>query len=566
MKAVVLEKYQEPLRLTEVPEPLPAHGEVAVRLTASGLNHLDERVRTGSLKALQPITLPKVMGSELSGTVTAIGDGVSGLGVGDAVIAYLGVQAMGSLAETIVVRADTVAPVPEGVDLTAAAGLPVVGLTAWQGLVGLGGLRPGQRVLIHGGAGGVGSVAVQVAAHLGAHVIATASARDAEKVLGLGAEEVIDYRSQDFAAELAGVPVDVVLNTQGDDVTLRSMQVLRRGGTVIGIAGTPEPTVVDRLGAHGPRKALLRPALAWMLRRLRAEARRRGVTYRFLFIAPDGEGLREVSALAATGAIRSVVDRVLPFEQALEALDQLLVGGAPRARSSSPPPPPSPTGAERPGASEPPGRVPPMTIIAAADGSALGNPGPAGWAWYVDESCWAAGGWPESTNNRGELTALLELLRATAHTGEDLLVQTDSQYVINSVTKWMKGWKRRGWRKADGKPVLNDDLMKAIDAALVGRTVRFEWVKGHAGHPANERADDLARAAATAFQRRTAVPSGPGWTRGGAAPEQRTVAESAAAPGPEDDVVPGSTAARRAALRAQQDAEHSEQPAPGTLF
>lgn len=562
MKAVVLEKYQEPLRLTEVPGPLSAHGEVAVRLAASGLNHLDERVRTGSLKALQPVSLPKVMGSELSGTVVALGDGVTGLAVGDAVIAYLGVQAMGSLAETIVVRADTVAPVPEGVDLTAAAGLPVVGLTAWQGLVGLGGLRPGQRVLIHGGAGGVGSVAVQVAAHLGAHVIATASASDAERVRALGAEQVIDYRSQDFAAELAGAPVDVVLNTQGDDVTLRSMQVLRRGGTVIGIAGTPEPTVVDRLGGS----ALLKPVLAWMSRRLRAEARRRGVTYRFLFITPDGEGLREDSALAATGAIRSVVDRVLPFEQALEALDQLLVGGAPRARSSSPPPPPSPTGAERPGASEPPGRVPPMTIIAAADGSALGNPGPAGWAWYVDESCWAAGGWPESTNNRGELTALLELLRATAHTGEDLLVQADSQYVINSVTKWMKGWKRRGWRKADGKPVLNDDLMKAIDAALVGRTVRFEWVKGHAGHPANERADDLARAAATAFQRRTAVPSGPGWTRGGAAPEQRTVAESAAAPGPEDDVVPGSTAARRAALRAQQDAEHSEQPAPGTLF
>lgn len=207
-----------------------------------------------------------------------------------------------------------------------------------------------------------------------------------------------------------------------------------------------------------------------------------------------------------------------------------------------------------------------MTIIAAADGSALGNPGPAGWAWYVDESCWAAGGWPESTNNRGELTALLELLRATAHTGEDLLVQADSQYVINSVTKWMKGWKRRGWRKADGKAVMNGDLMKALDEALVGRTVRFEWVKGHAGHAANERADELARAAATAYQRGTAVPSGPGWTRGGAAPEQRTVAESAAAPGPEGDVVPGSTADRRAALRAQQAAGRTEQPAPGTLF
>ena len=126
-----------------------------------------------------------------------------------------------------------------------------------------------------------------------------------------------------------------------------------------------------------------------------------------------------------------------------------------------------------------------MTIIAAADGSALGNPGPAGWAWYVDEDCWAAGGWPESTNNRGELTAVLELLRATADAGEDLLIQADSQYVINSLTKWMKGWKRRGWRKADGKPVLNADLMRELDEALRGRAVRFEWVRGHVGHPLN---------------------------------------------------------------------------------
>lgn len=158
-----------------------------------------------------------------------------------------------------------------------------------------------------------------------------------------------------------------------------------------------------------------------------------------------------------------------------------------------------------------------MTIIAAADGSALGNPGPAGWAWYVDESCWAAGGWETSTNNRGELTAVLELLRATAHTGQDLLIQADSQYVINSLTKWRHGWKRRGWRKADGKPVLNDDLIKELDAALIGREVRFEWVRGHVGHPLNEAADARARAAATAFQRGTAVPAGPGWTRGGGA-------------------------------------------------
>jgi ribonuclease HI len=156
-----------------------------------------------------------------------------------------------------------------------------------------------------------------------------------------------------------------------------------------------------------------------------------------------------------------------------------------------------------------------MTIIAAADGSALGNPGPAGWAWYVNDSCWAAGGWPHATNNQGELKAVLELFTATAHLDEDLLVLCDSQYVINSVTKWMPGWKKKGWRKGDGKPVMNVELLKEIDAALVGRRYRFEWVKGHANHPLNEAADSRARAVAEAFQRRAPIPSGPGWVREG---------------------------------------------------
>lgn len=156
-----------------------------------------------------------------------------------------------------------------------------------------------------------------------------------------------------------------------------------------------------------------------------------------------------------------------------------------------------------------------MTTVVAVDGSALGNPGPAGWAWYVDENCWAAGGWPSSSNNRGELTALLELLKATASTNEELHVLADSQYVINSVTKWIAGWKANGWRKADKKPVVNVDLMQAIDKAITGRKVSFEWVRGHSGHPLNEAADDKARAAATAYQRHGSVESGPGWTRGG---------------------------------------------------
>ncbi len=167
-----------------------------------------------------------------------------------------------------------------------------------------------------------------------------------------------------------------------------------------------------------------------------------------------------------------------------------------------------------------------MTITAAADGSALGNPGPAGWAWYIDDSQWRAGGWPRATNNQGELMAVIDLLHATAHRADEtLIVVCDSQYVINSVTQWMPGWKRRGWRKADGKPVLNRELLESLDLAMQGRQVKFEWVKGHAGHPLNEAADDRARAAATAYQRGQQPPHGPGLAESPPTPDVSLVPE-----------------------------------------
>ena len=152
-----------------------------------------------------------------------------------------------------------------------------------------------------------------------------------------------------------------------------------------------------------------------------------------------------------------------------------------------------------------------MTITAAADGSSLGNPGPAGWAWYVDEDTWDAGGWPKGTNNLGELTAILRLLQATAQTGEELHILADSQYAINVVSKWRLGWKKRGWTKADKKPIKNLELIQEIDRAMEGRHVTFEWVKGHAGHRMNERADDLARGCAEAYQAGRTPKPGPGF-------------------------------------------------------
>ena len=175
-------------------------------------------------------------------------------------------------------------------------------------------------------------------------------------------------------------------------------------------------------------------------------------------------------------------------------------------------------------------------IIAAADGSALGNPGPAGWAWYIDDDHWASGGWAHGTNNMGELKAVLDLFEATASRPEaKLRVYCDSQYVINSLTKWMPGWKKKGWKKSDGKPVLNRDLLEALDQALTGRDYEFIWVKGHAGHELNEKADSLANGAARAYQEGREPAHGPGF---GASAEPATAAvEPVEAPAVEAPIV-----------------------------
>lgn len=181
-----------------------------------------------------------------------------------------------------------------------------------------------------------------------------------------------------------------------------------------------------------------------------------------------------------------------------------------------------------------------MTLIAATDGSSLGNPGPAGWAWYMDERNWSAGALEESTNNVGELLAVLDLLRQTRGASEDLHIFADSQYVINALTKWRFAWKRKGWKKGDGKPVANREIMEALDEELEyarkkGRKVEFEWVRGHNDHNMNERADDLARGAATAIQSGKTVKEGPGFSRIGQGEVDAGPSEAAGSAGEESE-------------------------------
>ncbi|MHA7176162.1 NADP-dependent oxidoreductase [Arthrobacter sp. Sr24] len=195
MKAFVLQKYGDPLTQVNMPVPILADHEVLVRMSAAGINHGDERLRTGEFKQIFPFKLPMVMGSEFSGEVVATGQQVSKFKPGMQVYAYPDQSRMGAFAELIAVHQDHLALIPETVDVLEAASLPVVGLTAWQGLVEMGKLHAGQTVLIHGGSGGVGSVAIQLAKHLGATVATTVSSVNAGFVRALGADIVIDYRT-----------------------------------------------------------------------------------------------------------------------------------------------------------------------------------------------------------------------------------------------------------------------------------------------------------------------------------------------------------------------------------
>ena len=321
MKAFVLQKYGAPISQVSMPEPVLGDQEVLVRMSAAGVNHGDERVRAGEFKQIFPFKLPMVMGSELSGEVLATGPKVSTFKPGMQVFAYPDLARMGAFAEFIAIHQDHLALIPESVDALQAASLPVVGLTAWQGLVEMGNLRAGQTVLIHGGSGGVGSVAIQLAKHLGATVATTVSSTNTEFVRELGADIVIDYRTEDFTDKLSNI--DLVLDTQGGETLKRSLGVVRPGGIIVGITGPPDPAFATQAGV----KSLVKLAIRGLSSSTRRRARRLGVNYRFLFIRPNGEHLRKIAELVDLGVIRPVVDRVVPFEQTPQALESLLSHG-----------------------------------------------------------------------------------------------------------------------------------------------------------------------------------------------------------------------------------------------
>jgi NADPH:quinone reductase-like Zn-dependent oxidoreductase len=321
MRAFVVTKYKEPLQEADVPEPIVGAHDVLVRVEAAGLNPLDEKIRAGEFKQVLPYKLPLIPGNDVAGTVIRVGAGVRGFNPGDEVYARPRQDRIGTFAERIAVAEGDLALKPASVSMHEAGSLPLVALTAWQALVERGRVRPGQNVLIHAGAGGVGSVAIQFAKHLGASVTATASGSNADFVRELGADTVIDYRTRDFEQRLAGY--DLVLDSLGGENLEKSLRVLGPGGKAIGIAGPPDPAFAREAGLN----PLLRLVIAGLSGKIRKQAKKLGVTYEFLFVRASGDQLRQITALVDQGVLRPVVGRVFGFDQTPQALQSLSQGG-----------------------------------------------------------------------------------------------------------------------------------------------------------------------------------------------------------------------------------------------
>ncbi|KQX65513.1 NADP-dependent oxidoreductase [Streptomyces sp. Root1310] len=321
MRAFVVTKYKEPLQEADVPEPTVGEHDVLVRVEAAGLNPLDEKIRAGEFKQILPYKLPLILGNDVAGTVIGVGTAVRGFKPGDEVYARPDQNRIGTFAERIAVAEGDLALKPASISMEEAGSLPLAALTAWQALIERGKVRAGQKVLIHAGAGGVGSIAIQLAAHLGASVATTASGSNADFVRALGADTVIDYRTQDFEQLLAGY--DLVLDSIGGDTLEKSLRVLKPGGKAIGIAGPPDAAFAREAGLN----PLLRLAVAGMSGKIRRQAKKLGVTYEFLFMRASGDQLRQITTLIDQGAVRPVVGKVVGFDETPQALQSLSQGG-----------------------------------------------------------------------------------------------------------------------------------------------------------------------------------------------------------------------------------------------
>jgi NADPH:quinone reductase-like Zn-dependent oxidoreductase len=324
MKAFILDRYgsADGVRAGDMPDPELREDDVLVRIHAAGVNLLDSKIRNGEFKRILPYRLPLILGHDVAGVVVQVGSRVRQFKPGDEVYARPPDGRIGAFAEFVAIKDDCVAVKPKALSMEEAASIPLVGLTAWQALIERAHLKRGQKVLIHAGSGGVGTLAIQLAKHVGATVATTTSTANVDLVRSLGADVVIDYKKEDFTHVLRDY--DVVLNSL-DKMTLeKSLEVLKPGGQLISISGPPDVAFARSLGASW----LLRLIVGALSYGIRAKAKRRQAHYSFLFMRANGGQLTEIASLIDAGIIRPVVDRVFPFASIKEAMAYVEAGRA----------------------------------------------------------------------------------------------------------------------------------------------------------------------------------------------------------------------------------------------
>lgn len=324
MKALILKRYgkSDQLAFADIPRPAIKPNEILVQVHAVGLNPIDNKIPTGAFKPIIKLQLPATMGSDVAGVVVEVGNRVTKFNVGDAIFASVFDLGTGTLAEFAVVPEYAAAPKPANLDFVEAASIPMVGLTAWQALKERAQVKPGQKVFIPAGSGGIGTFAIQLAKYLGAQVGTTTSTANVNLVKRLGADEVIDYKQQEFEDVLRGY--DVVLGTVMGDGVKKSLQILNPNASVVSLIGPPDAAFARARGMNFVMKFIF----GLLSRKIINQARQRGAEYSFLFVHPDGRQLAEIGKLLEESHIRPVIDRVFPFTQTKEALAYLDAGRA----------------------------------------------------------------------------------------------------------------------------------------------------------------------------------------------------------------------------------------------
>ncbi|MGH7939798.1 MAG: NADP-dependent oxidoreductase [Limisphaerales bacterium] len=324
MKALVFKRYGAPnqVAFADIPRPVPKPDEILVQVSAAGLNPIDNIIPKGTFKPMLRFQLPATLGSDLAGVVVEVGSRVTRFKPGDAVFASVFGLGTGALAEFAVAPDHAAAHKPANLDFAQAASIPMVGLTSWQALKERVNLKPGQKVFIPAGSGGIGTFAIQLAKHLGAKVGTTTSTGNMALVQSLGADEVIDYKKQEFEKVLRDY--DAVLGTVRGDMMEKSLRILKPGSAVVSLIGPPDPAFARARSMN----FVMVFVFGLLSRKIIRHAKKRGIGYSFLFVHPDGSQLVEIGELLKAGRIRPVIDKMFPFEQAKEALAYLEKGRA----------------------------------------------------------------------------------------------------------------------------------------------------------------------------------------------------------------------------------------------